>query len=166
MEELIKQAFLQVDVLGPQVQEGHYDLIGPNGEIILPSVWERVVEPDWAITMTMWPMDKRPSAGPRMPTGGMHPGLGRPGMGGPMPPPMGRMRMPPGVAGPAGRRPPGGGMPGGPEWIPGRRERPLSAHNIDIIDVGPGGPGKKDKKDKKAKPTMLGFLAGKPPKKK
>ncbi|KAI6781231.1 uncharacterized protein J7T54_004003 [Emericellopsis cladophorae] len=31
MEELIKQAFLQVDLLGPHVQEGHYDLTGPNG---------------------------------------------------------------------------------------------------------------------------------------
>ncbi|KAM0364857.1 hypothetical protein ACHAPZ_010660 [Fusarium culmorum] len=58
MEDLIKQAFIQVDVLGPHVMEGHYDLIGPDGEIILPSVWERVIQPDWAITMTMWPTDK------------------------------------------------------------------------------------------------------------
>lgn len=60
MEDLIKQAFLHVDAIGPHVQEGHYDLVGPNGEIILPSVWERVVEPDWNITMHMWPMDKAP----------------------------------------------------------------------------------------------------------
>ena len=60
MEELIKQAFLHVEVIGSHVQEGHYDLIGPNEEIILPSVWEKVVEPDWAITMHMWPMDKSP----------------------------------------------------------------------------------------------------------
>jgi hypothetical protein len=58
MEELINQAFLQVDTLRPHVQEGHYDLIGPNGEAILPSVWEKVIEPDWQITMDMWPMDK------------------------------------------------------------------------------------------------------------
>ncbi|GFP55755.1 transcriptional regulatory protein SIN3 [Trichoderma asperellum] len=58
MEELIKQAFLHVDVLGPHVQEGHYDIIGPNGEIILPSIWEKVIEPGWAVTMTMWPLDK------------------------------------------------------------------------------------------------------------
>ena len=32
MEELIKQAFVHVDVIGPHVQAGHYDLIGPNGE--------------------------------------------------------------------------------------------------------------------------------------
>ncbi|KAF0637471.1 hypothetical protein FPSE5266_02917 [Fusarium pseudograminearum] len=58
MEDLIKQAFIQVDVLGPHVMEGHYDLIGPDGEIIFPSVWERVIQPDWAITMTMWPTDR------------------------------------------------------------------------------------------------------------
>lgn len=62
MEELIKQAFLHVDVIGPHVQEGHYDLIGPNGEIILPVVWDRIIEPGWAITMTMWPLDEAPPA--------------------------------------------------------------------------------------------------------
>ena len=55
MEELIKQAFLKVDVLGPHVQEGHYDLV-VDGEIILPQVWERMVQPDWLVTMHMWPM--------------------------------------------------------------------------------------------------------------
>ncbi|KAH6974927.1 hypothetical protein BKA56DRAFT_589777 [Ilyonectria sp. MPI-CAGE-AT-0026] len=77
MEDLIKQAFLQVDVLGPHVQEGHYDLIGPDGEIILPSVWEKVVQPDWAITMTMWPMDKLPPVS-RMPPGWHGAGRGIP----------------------------------------------------------------------------------------
>lgn len=63
MEELIKQAFLHVDVIGPHVQAGHYDLLGPDGEIILPQIWEKVIEPDWAITMLMWPMDRpRPPA--------------------------------------------------------------------------------------------------------
>jgi len=56
MEELIKQAFLHVDVIGPHVHEGHYDLVGPDGEIILPQVWETMVQPDWTITMHMWPM--------------------------------------------------------------------------------------------------------------
>ncbi|KAK2023779.1 hypothetical protein LX32DRAFT_514062, partial [Colletotrichum zoysiae] len=31
MEELIKQAFIHVDVIGPHVQQGQYDLIGPEG---------------------------------------------------------------------------------------------------------------------------------------
>lgn len=56
MEKLIRQAFLHVDVIGAHVQEGHYDLVGPNGEIILPEVWETVLQPDWSITMHMWPM--------------------------------------------------------------------------------------------------------------
>ncbi|KAL1624967.1 hypothetical protein SLS54_003692 [Diplodia seriata] len=51
MEELIKQAFLHVDVIGQHVHDGHYDLVGPDGEIILPQVWETMVQPDWTITM-------------------------------------------------------------------------------------------------------------------
>ena len=60
MEELIRQAFLHVEGIGPHVQEGHYDLLGPNGEIILPQVWETVVEPDWTVTMHMWPLPPEP----------------------------------------------------------------------------------------------------------
>lgn len=60
MEDLIRQAFLHVEVIGPHVAEGHYDLVGPNGEIILPRVWETVIEPDWVITMHMWPMPEPP----------------------------------------------------------------------------------------------------------
>ena len=56
MEGLIRQAFLHVDLLGPHVMEGHYDLIGPDGEIILPQVWDTMVKPDHAIEMQMWPI--------------------------------------------------------------------------------------------------------------
>lgn len=56
MEELIKQAFQQVDTLGPRVQEGHYDLVGQNGGIITPQVWENAVKPGWSIKMVMWPV--------------------------------------------------------------------------------------------------------------
>ncbi|KAK2474509.1 hypothetical protein H9L39_14469 [Fusarium oxysporum f. sp. albedinis] len=70
IEDLIKQAFVQVEVLGPHVMEGHYDLIGPDGKIILPSVWEDIVEPDVAIIMTMWPMDElnKQPVPPRVPS--------------------------------------------------------------------------------------------------
>lgn len=64
MEELIKQAFLHIEVIGPHVAEGHYDLIGPNGDIILPQVWETVLEPDWSITMHMWPIPEKPKDEP------------------------------------------------------------------------------------------------------
>lgn len=60
MEDLIKQAFLHIEVIGPHVAEGHYDLVGPNGDIILPQVWETVIEPDWSITMHMWPIPEKP----------------------------------------------------------------------------------------------------------
>ena len=64
MDTLIKQAFLHVDMIGPHVLEGHYDLIGPDGEIILPQVWEAVIQPDWSITMHMWPMPESPHPPP------------------------------------------------------------------------------------------------------
>jgi hypothetical protein len=60
MEELIKQAFLHVDIIGPHVHEGHYDLVGPDGEIIPPQVWETMVQPDWTVTMHMWTMPEPP----------------------------------------------------------------------------------------------------------
>lgn len=67
MEDLIKQAFLHVDVIGPHVQEGHYDLMGPDGEIILPMIWDKTIQPGWQITMRMWPMEKHPLPRARMP---------------------------------------------------------------------------------------------------
>ncbi|KAK5113922.1 hypothetical protein LTR85_010455 [Meristemomyces frigidus] len=60
MESLIKQAFLHVDVIGDHVHQGHYDLTGPDGEIILPQVWDTMIQPDWEITMHMWPMPDPP----------------------------------------------------------------------------------------------------------
>ncbi|KAI0867166.1 hypothetical protein F4860DRAFT_20299 [Xylaria cubensis] len=63
MQELIEAAFLHVDVVGPEVRAGHYDLIGPDGMIILPSTWEEIIQPGWNISMHMWPM-----APPDLPT--------------------------------------------------------------------------------------------------
>lgn len=86
MEALIQQAFLHVDVIGQHVHEGHYDLVGPDGEIILPQVYESMVKPDWAITMHMWPMPEPSKDSPPPPPHG-HPGaMGPPPMA--MPPPM------------------------------------------------------------------------------
>jgi hypothetical protein len=59
METLIKQAFQHVDVIGERVHQGHYDLTGPDGEIVLPQVWEVIVQPDWEVSMNMWPMPDR-----------------------------------------------------------------------------------------------------------
>jgi hypothetical protein len=67
MEELIQQAFLHVEGLGNHVAEGHYDLLGPHGEIILPLVWEDMIQPGWSLTMHMWPLPEvslKPAAPP------------------------------------------------------------------------------------------------------
>lgn len=56
MEGLIRQAFMHVELVGPHVMEGHFDLIGPDGEIILPTVWETIIKPDFNIEMQMWPL--------------------------------------------------------------------------------------------------------------
>ncbi len=61
---MINQAFLHVDVLKPHVQKGRYEIVGPTGEIILPSVWEHIIQPGDALTMIMWPIDKGPVQGP------------------------------------------------------------------------------------------------------
>jgi hypothetical protein len=117
MEELIRQAFLHVEGLGPHVQEGHYDLIGPKGEMILPSVWGTTIEPDWTITMQMWPMPEPPKHGLGQ---GFRENPGRPhtrhvqhwNKGGPVPgPPLPQMRER------LGTSPPSGSGPGGPPVI-------------------------------------------------
>lgn len=166
MEDLIKQAFQHVEVTGPHVQEGHYDLIGPDGEIILPVVWEKTVQPGFQISMRMWPMDKHPLS-PHPPPGmsphqhmqwvmarrqaamaaaqgrgGHHHGGG--GHAAPMRPPNGYTGPPLG-----GQPPPPPGMmrhpaPGGEGMRPA------------MVDIVEGGRPKKDK-GKKAKKTMAFF---------
>jgi hypothetical protein len=60
METLIEQAFAHVDnrKLVDLVKRGHFDLTDPSGSLILPSLWETVVQPDWTVTMHMWPSPK------------------------------------------------------------------------------------------------------------
>ena len=90
MEYLIKEAFLHVADLGPHVADGQYDLLGPKDEIIMPSIWESVIEPGWEITMHMWPIPEPPPEGGDSLAGGMadivivEPGV-------PPPPPSGRI---------------------------------------------------------------------------
>lgn len=64
MENLIKQAFLHVEVIGPQVQEGHYDLMDSEGQVILPSLWSVTIKPGETVSMRMWPENKLPLPGP------------------------------------------------------------------------------------------------------
>lgn len=64
MEYLIKEAFLHVENYGPHVADGHYDLLGPKDEIIMPSIWDTLIEPGWEISMHMWPIPEPPPAEP------------------------------------------------------------------------------------------------------
>lgn len=56
----MKQSFLHVDILGPRVHEGHFDLIGSDGGKLSPQTWERLLQPGDQITMHMWPMPEKP----------------------------------------------------------------------------------------------------------
>ena len=56
MERLIKMMHPLTSNFGLQTQLGQFDLIGPEGEVILPQVWESVVQPDCQVSMVMWPV--------------------------------------------------------------------------------------------------------------
>lgn len=58
MRDLIEKAFMHVDFLAEHVQRGHYDISSPDGEIILPSVWETMIKPGWKVSMVMWQLDE------------------------------------------------------------------------------------------------------------
>ena len=62
MDDLIQQAFMHVQGVGEHVAAGHFDLVGPDGEIVLPRLWDIVVKPGMMITMHMWPTSEEPSA--------------------------------------------------------------------------------------------------------
>ncbi|KAH7274948.1 hypothetical protein B0J15DRAFT_473864 [Fusarium solani] len=63
MKRLINAVFANVDVLGPHVHEGCFDLIDSDGYILVPEIWDDLIQPGMNITMTMWPMDKIPPPG-------------------------------------------------------------------------------------------------------
>lgn len=71
MKDLINHMFRHVDVIGPQVQAGYYDLLNSRGKICLPVVWKYCNKPNESYTMEMWPMiaKQRPEAG-RLPDKG------------------------------------------------------------------------------------------------
>lgn len=59
MEELILRPIYLSDELNQHVKDGHYDLFGPDGEMISPQLWEERVQPDWTVRMRMWPSEDR-----------------------------------------------------------------------------------------------------------
>ena len=55
MSKLIEQSFAHRDASeGRDIIDGRCDLTGPNGEIILQSLWESLVNPGWEVKMKMW----------------------------------------------------------------------------------------------------------------
>jgi len=165
MDELIQQAFMHVDVVGPRVRAGQFDLIGPNGEMILKQVWETVIEPDWTITMSMWPIPERPA---------MH-GHGIPerprsrhathGVGGRGPPPVPTGHRGPGP-GPGPSRgqipiPPMHHYPGG---LPMRDGPPIIAVPDRERGRSSRSPSRNKAKKSESSKGVLGWMAGKPAK--
>lgn len=61
MKGLITQAFEHVEPLGLMVAEDYFDMIGPDGAIISPQVWQTVIKPDWIITQHMWRIKAPPA---------------------------------------------------------------------------------------------------------
>lgn len=74
-EALIRQAFFHVNVdgLNVRVLENQYDILGPDGDIILPGIWDSIIQPGWEISMHMWPEPQPlpPMAGFDIPVGGL-----------------------------------------------------------------------------------------------
>jgi hypothetical protein len=74
MSKLINQAFEHIDVIGPHVQSGHYDLVDSNGQVILPILWDATVQPGWVVQQQMWPMpehETKPKPPPPPPSNGI-----------------------------------------------------------------------------------------------
>lgn len=161
MDDLIQQAFLHVEGIGQHVQEGHYDLVGPDGEIILPRVWESVVKPDWSITMHMWPMaeeKKKEEPPPPAP---------------PAPPPIAAMAPEPrprrsgggGILGmrrqkSSKRRPAStaGALPGAPDPPGAVAVDPLVASSGPIVEVVPAARSKDRKKENRRSQSVSPFM--------
>ncbi|KAF2221603.1 hypothetical protein BDZ85DRAFT_202293 [Elsinoe ampelina] len=53
--KLLEQAYEAFPELHRRVLENRFELVGPDRQIILPSVWETTVQPGWEITLLMPP---------------------------------------------------------------------------------------------------------------
>lgn len=51
--------YLNVDMISPLVRAGCYDIIGSEGQVILPSLWEYSIHPKESLTMAMWSLEER-----------------------------------------------------------------------------------------------------------
>ncbi|KAL0936379.1 uncharacterized protein CTRU02_208594 [Colletotrichum truncatum] len=78
----LNEAFKHVDIVGPHVMEGHFDIVSKDlGDVILlPSIWGDLVKPGYVVDMRVWPIEKprqipvahrRPFPPPGMPAGAL-----------------------------------------------------------------------------------------------
>lgn len=73
MEDLVKQAFAFDPSACQYVYRGQYDLVGPDGAVILPILWATTIQPGWTVTMQFSHFDihtlnKSPSPRQRVPS--------------------------------------------------------------------------------------------------
>lgn len=58
MEEHLRQVFIISKTIGPQIAQSRFYILGPDGDIILPQFWDMLVEPDWNVTLDIWPISE------------------------------------------------------------------------------------------------------------
>ncbi|PSK43732.1 Tuberous sclerosis 1 [Elsinoe australis] len=63
--KLLEQAYESVPDLHRRILENRFELVGPDRQIILPSVWETTIQPGWEVTLLM-PPDPTPQHGPML----------------------------------------------------------------------------------------------------
>ena len=51
MQTLIAESFSHIDTISPHIAEGNFDIVGPNGDIIMPGVWDLAVQPGWIVEL-------------------------------------------------------------------------------------------------------------------
>jgi hypothetical protein len=54
MEELLRQSFSVIESHRSRVNEGYYDLLGPNKEFISPEEWETMIKPGMVVSVHLW----------------------------------------------------------------------------------------------------------------
>ena len=55
MESLLANSFSHDPTVNVQTLGSRFDIVGPNGDIILPAVWESVIQPGWVLELRPWP---------------------------------------------------------------------------------------------------------------
>lgn len=53
-ENLLRQSLARADSLPREVKEGRFDLVAPDGSVILSTIWDYSVRPGWSVTIRLW----------------------------------------------------------------------------------------------------------------